>query len=184
MPHIPYPSEKEIPAESKAILEEFESTYGRQSHIFRVMSLHPAFLSTAWSGTKNLIANARNLERWVTEAIVVITASVQKTPYCWQGHSHSLRREGLTQQQVNGIQNQDFSSYSDPERSIFEFAHKAAMAPKMLTQEDYDRLRNNGMSYETILEVLSVVWLITAMNTIVDALNVERTSDQMQELVT
>ena len=72
--------------------------------------------------------------------------------------------------------------FSEPERSIFEFAHKAASAPKTLTGEDYDHLRQLGLSEEVILEILSIVWVNTAMNNIVNAVDLKRTPGQMKEL--
>jgi len=62
------------------------------------------------------------------------------------------------------------------------FTHKAAGAPKSLTAGDYDTLRKAGLSEATIMEVLGVVWANTAMNMIVDALGVTRTSEQQKEL--
>ena len=114
--------------------------------------------------------------------MVVITCSTQQTQYCIDGHSHALRREGLTEEQVLAIRDHTFSGFSDPDLSIFKFAHKAAGAPKTLTTEDYDALRKAELSEETILEILGVVWANTAMNMIVDALGLTRTPEQQKEL--
>ncbi len=182
MPHIPYPEENKIPPESKAILDAFRAAYGRPSHIFRVMSLNPAFLVAASESWKNLVVEPGTVKRWVRESVVVITCSTQQTQYCVEGHSHALRRQGLSEEQVKTIQNHTFIGFSDPELSIFKFAHKAAAAPKSLTPEDYASLHKVGLSDETILEVLGVIWVNTAMNMIVDALGVTRTPEQQKEL--
>lgn len=182
MPHIPYPSDQQVPVESRAVLEEFKQSYGRPSHIFRVMSLDPPFLVAAWNSWRGLVVRPGTLPRWVKEAVVVITCSTQQTEYCIQGHSHALRREGLTEAHVEAIRAHTFTGFADPELSMFRFAHKAAGAPKTLATADYDQLRRLGVSNATILEILSVVWVNTAMNMIVDALGVERTAEQLKEL--
>lgn len=66
--------------------------------------------------------------------------------------------------------------------SIFRFVHKAAADPKTLTREDYRSLELLNYSNEVILEILGIVWANTAMNMIVDALDVRRTDDMKSEL--
>jgi hypothetical protein len=80
------------------------------------------------------------------------------------------------------VQTHSFEGFSDPELSIFRFAHKAAVNPKSLRKEDYQWLQTLGLSKATILEILGAVWANTAMNMIVDALGVMRTAQQEEEL--
>ena len=69
----------------------------------------------------------------------------------------TLQRLGLTDEQVRAIQSRTFEGFSDPELSMFQLAHKAAADPKSLTGEDYAKLTEQGVSYETILEILAGV---------------------------
>jgi uncharacterized peroxidase-related enzyme len=182
MAHLPDPTDQQIKAEAKAVLDNFRTAYGRPSHIFRNMSWNARFVRTASEAWHSLVVEPGTLPRWVKEAIVVITCTTQQTPYCVEGHSHALRREKLDENQVISIQTHAFEGFSDPELSIFRFAHKAAAAPKSLTPADYQRLQDLNLSNETILEILAVVWANTAMNMIVDALGVARTQTQKEEL--
>lgn len=182
MPHLPYPADHQIPSEAKAVLDDFENAYGRPSHIFRAMSWNGRFVRTASRAWHRLVVEPSTLPRWVKEAIVVITCSTQGTPYCVQGHSHALRRHGLSDSQVKAIQTHSFEGFSNPELAIFRFAHKAAGHPKSLEPADYRRLQELQLSNESILEILGVIWANTAMNMIVDALGVARTERQMTEL--
>ncbi len=182
MPNIPYPDPDQISPEAKKILDDFQSAYGRPSHIFRAMSWNGPFVSTASEAWHRLVVEPSNLERWVKEAVVVITCSTQQTKYCVEGHSNALRRQGLNDEQVRQIQVHTFAGFKDPELSIFRFAYKAAGAPKTLTADDYKQLLDLGLTQETILEILGVIWVNTAMNMIVDALGVERTPEMLKEL--
>jgi uncharacterized peroxidase-related enzyme len=182
MAHLPDPLEDQLEPEAKAVLDSFEAAYGRQSHIFRVMSWNTRFVRTASEAWRSLVVDPSSLPRWVKEAVVVITCSTQQTPYCIEGHSHALRRERLDDRQIAAIQTRSFEGFSDPELSIFRFAHKAAGNPKSLRVEDYRRLEALGLSKSAILEILGVVWANTAMNMIVDALGVVRTAQQREEL--
>jgi AhpD family alkylhydroperoxidase len=146
------------------------------------MSWNGRFVKAASDTWHRLVVEESTLARWVKEALVVITCTTQLTPYCVQGHSHALRKQGLSEEQVRAIQTHSFDGFSDPELSIFRFTQKAAADPKSLDDVDYERLRTVGLSNETILEVLGVIWANTAMNMIVDALGVERTSEQFEEL--
>lgn len=182
MPHLPYPDIGQLKPEAKEVLDAWEAAYGRPSHILRVMSWNSGFVHTAFNAWNRLVVVPSNLPRWVKEAIVVITCSTQQTKYCVDGHSHSLSSQGISDEKVLAVQRRTFEGFKDPELSIFRFAHKAAGAPKTLTQQDYKALADLGLSEETILEILGVVWANTAMNNIVDALGVERTSEMMKEL--
>ena len=182
MTHLPDPTDQQLKPEAKAVLDNFQAAYGRPSHIFRAMSWNPRFVRTASEAWHRLVVEPSSLPRWVKEAVVVITCSAQQTQYCVEGHSHALRREKLSEQQIKSIQTHSFEGFSDPELSIFRFAHKAAANPKSLAAADYQRLQSQGLSNETILEILGVVWANTAMNMIVDALGVMRTQHQKEEL--
>lgn len=182
MSHLPYPRDEEIKPEAKAILDDFEAAYGRPSHIFRLMSWNARFLQAASESWHRLVVEPSTLQRWIKEACVVITCSTQQTEYCIEGHSHALRREGLSEDRVRAVQARTFEGFGDPELSIFRFAHKAAADPKSLTGEDYEGLQALGLANETIMEILGVVWANTAMNMIVDALGVTRTKEMKKEL--
>jgi uncharacterized peroxidase-related enzyme len=182
MAHLPDPTDQQLKPEAKAVLDNFQAAYGRPSHIFRAMSWNPRFVQTASEAWHRLVVEPSSLPRWVKEAVVVITCSTQKTQYCVEGHSHALRREHLDEQQVRAIQTHSFEGFSDPELSIFRFAHKAAANPKSLAASDYQQLQAQSLSNEAILEILGVVWANTAMNMIVDALGVMRTQHQKEEL--
>jgi len=184
MPHLPYPDDKQIQPEAKQVLDAFQSAYGRPSHIFKAMSWNGRFVKAASEAWHRLVVEPSTLDRWVKEAIVVITCSTQETQYCVQGHSNALRRQRvLSEDQVRAVQDRTFAGFKNPELAIFRFAHKAAGTPKKLTAQDFKALRDLGITEETILEILGVVWVNTAMNLIVDALGVERSQDMMKELV-
>jgi uncharacterized peroxidase-related enzyme len=185
MSHLPYPASNEIGPEAKGVLDAFQAAYGRPSHIFHAMAWNGRFVTAASDAWHRLVVEDSTLPRWIKEGVVVITCSTQQTPYCVQGHSHALRRVGrLTEEQVRAIQTHSFEGFSDPELSIFQFAHKAAANPKTLEAADYKKLQGLGLSNQTILEILGVVWVNTAMNLIVDALGVMRTECQLAGLQT
>lgn len=182
MSHLIPPTERELAPEALALLQHFEKSYGRPSHIYKLMSWNPRFVGAAADAWRRLVVETSTLERWLKEAIVVVTCSTQETEYCVQGHSHALRRQGLTDTQVKAVQAHTFEGFADPELSILRFAHKAAGKPKSLIEADFQNLEKLGLSKETILEILGVVWVNTAMNFIVDALGLKRTEEQMKEL--
>jgi uncharacterized peroxidase-related enzyme len=183
MSHLPWPNEKEQSPLGKEMIDKFQKKYGRPTHIFPPMSWNDRFISASSDAWHRLVVEPSIFPRWVKEAIVVITCSTQGTEYCVQGHSHALRRESnLSEKQVKAIQSHTFEGFSDPELSIFRFAHKAAGKPKSMTRQDYETLQKLGLTNEMILEILGVIWVNTAMNFIVDALGVKRTSEELREL--
>ena len=183
MSHLPAIEEKDWSPQVQEIMKRWRASYGRPSHIFNVMAGNANFLDAAATAWLGLLPNESHLPRWVKECIVVITCSTQSTLYCVQGHSHAIKRQGiLSDEQIRQIQMREFIDFEERERAIFNFAHKAAGAPKFMTADDYKALHDIGLDDETILEILSIVWVNTAMNMIVDALDVNRTPEQMKEL--
>ena len=182
MSHLPPIDEKDWSPQVQETMARWRASYGRPSHILSVLAGNSNFLDAAATAWLGLLANESHLSRWVKEAVLVITCATQSTLYCVQGHSHALRREGISEERVRDIQNREFGAFDEKERAIFTFAHKAAGAPKFMTKGDYAALHDTGLDDETILEILSIVWLNTAMNMIVDALDVKRTPEQMKEL--
>ena len=183
MAHLPTLEEEDWSPEAKKAMERWFDSYGRPSHIYKVIAGNTDFLKASTEAWLNLVPTETHLPRYMKECIVVITCSTQSTLYCVQGHSHAIKRQGvLTDEQIRQIQMRDFVDFDEKEKAIFNFAHKAAGAPKFMTKEDYQTLHDIGLSDEVILEILSIVWVNTAMNMIVDALDVNRTPEQMKEL--
>lgn len=183
MSHITPIEQDEWAPEAAEAMEKWFSAYGRPSHIYKVIANNPNFLKASTEAWLTLLPNDSNLPRYMKECIVVITCSTQSTLYCVQGHSHAVKRQGvLNDAQIKQIQDRNFVDFDEKETAIFKFAHKAAGAPKFMTAEDYQGLRDIGIDEETILEILSIVWVNTAMNFIVDVLDVQRTPEQMKEL--
>ena len=183
MSHLPAVEEKDWSPQVQETMARWRASYGRPSHIFNVLAGNGNFLDAAATAWLSLLPNESHFPRWVKEAIVVITCSTQSTLYCVQGHSHAIKRQGvLSDEQIRQIQMREFVDFDARERAIFTFAHKAAGAPKFMTKADYDTLHDMGLDDEMILEILSIVWVNTAMNMIVDALDVTRTPEQMKEL--
>ena len=183
MAHLPTFEEADWNPEAKAAMERWFESYGRPSHIYKVIAGNSAFLKASTEAWLNLVPTDTHLPRHVKEAIVVITCSTQSTLYCVQGHSNAIKRQGVySDEQIRQIQMRDFVDFDDKEIAMFKFSHKAAGAPKFMVKEDYQGLHDAGLSDEVILEILSIIWVNTAMNMIVDALDVKRTPEQMKEL--
>lgn len=182
MSHLPPIDEKDWSPQVQETMARWRANYARPSHIFNVLAGNGNFLNAAATAWLSLLPNESHFPRWIKEAIVVITCSTQSTLYCVQGHSHAIRREGISEDRVRDIQNREFDAFDEKERAMFTFAHKAAGAPKFMTTDDYEALHAVGLDNEMILEILSIVWVNTAMNMIVDALDVTRTPEQMKEL--
>jgi uncharacterized peroxidase-related enzyme len=182
MSYLPKREFEDIPGEARALLGEWEEAYSRPSHIYRVMAQNPRVMAASAHAWLELVTRPSLLDRWIKEAVVVITCSTQGTPYCVQGHSHAVTLQGISEDQVAAIREHRFDGFEEPARSIFRFARKAAGEPKQMTDADYDMLRQAGLDDERILEVLGCIWANTAMNLIVDALGVKRSAEQMKEL--
>jgi alkylhydroperoxidase family enzyme len=58
-------------------------------------------------------------------------------------------------------------------QAIVSFGVKAAMAPNDMTDADYDKLRNMGISDSEIVEIVALAGLGVYLNFVADALKID-----------
>ena len=93
--------------------------------------------------------------------------------YCGSFHRLTCRMIGVDEAMLAAVGN-DLGSVT-PERvqAIVSFGLKAAMSTGDLTEEDYDKLRNMGISDGEIVEIVALSGLGVYLNIVADALKIE-----------
>ena len=99
-------------------------------------------------------------------------SAAKKCQYCSAIHQVTCKTLGVEEDTLAALQN-DLSSVA-PERvqAIVLFAQKCALNPQGLMAKDYDAVRQQGVSDEEIIEVISLAALGNYLDTLADALKV------------
>ena len=106
--------------------------------------------------------------------MICMTIAVQNDcRYCAVAHSYALEAMGVAEEVIKSCASDpDLSEIPPPQRAIVKFALKLARNSKSATDEDYQILRDFGLSDGEILEIISLVGYANFADLLADAMGV------------
>lgn len=136
-------------------------------------STRPDLLAASWDSIGTFLLKGQ-LPATVKQMIVTAISVQNDCRYCSIVHSNALKRLGVPQNVVEAcVSDPQFRDMQEPHRSILRFASNAARDPKSVTPDDYETFRDNGLTDEEILEIISLVAFTNFINTWADISGVE-----------
>ncbi len=141
-------------------------------NMYKAVAGSPESLRFYWSAFQLFYQQITMPEAIVT-MIFYAVARANNCQYCSAGHEASCRLMGIDEDILQGIAH-DLGRVS-PERlrTIMEFAVQMTYDPKSVTTEDYDRLREHGISDSEIIEIVMITALGRMGDALADALKIE-----------
>jgi uncharacterized peroxidase-related enzyme len=176
-----------VEATGLAIIEEAEATgevarvfaeYKRETrqpfvpNIMKVMANSPTVIISYWSMISSFYQNSI-LPESLTAMIFYTVAHANSCQYCSAGHEVSCRILGIDEDMLTALV-KDLGSVS-PERvrAIIEFAIKVARDPKGVNIDDYDKVRDRGVTDEELVEIIFIAAMGNFGDTMADSLKIE-----------
>ncbi len=140
-------------------------------NIHKSIAAAPNALAGTWDVLRNVFLQT-NLPMSLASMILFSIASAKNCQYCGAVHQLTCKTLGVEEDTLAALQD-DLSAVA-PERvqAIVSFAQKCALDPQGLTAGDYDVIRQQGVSDEEIIEVISLAALGNYLDTLADALKV------------
>ena len=116
---------------------------------------------------------ASSLPQPVIAMLLYSISLARSCQYCSSFHRLTCRMVGVDEAMLAAVGN-DLGSVT-PERvqAIVSFGVKAAMSPNDITESDYEKLRNMGISDSEIVEIVALAGLGMYLNIIATALKIE-----------
>lgn len=150
-----------------------ELGFGMVPNIFKSMAINPAFLEASWKKFRAIVLHG-HLPRTLKEMIGVAASQARNSQYALNVHLHGLSALGISEEILQLLVS-DFDNCPLPEREkvVIAFGRKAAIRPQELTENDYGRLRQNGLSAAEIFEIIATANLFTGVNQYTDAIDLE-----------
>lgn len=138
----------------------------------RTLANSPAAFKIYWAFLRASLEHSR-LPQSLQSIILYAIAERRDCEYCSAWNELSCRTLGIDEQTLAGVV-EDLGNVS-PERlqAILQFAIKASLHPKELSAEDYQRLREEGLSDEEIVEIVFVAAVASMNDTLADALKID-----------
>lgn len=131
------------------------------SNLWRMLGNDETLLGIIWEHM-NHSYNDGSLPYTLKSEISMVVATALGCEGCRFFHESALKEEGLEEADIKRLKDLDLegtTSFSDEERVILRFAEKTATDPHNVTDEDFQALRDLGMSDADILEVLDCIAL-------------------------
>ena len=141
-------------------------------NVYKGLAINPGALKVHYMITKTAYENAI-LPESVIEMILFAIAESNNCEYCSAGHELSCRTLGIDEITLRTLV-EDLDNVS-PERirSIIGFALKVAHDPQGLVAEDYERVREKGVTDAELVEIIILAALGTYGDILADALKID-----------
>lgn len=141
-------------------------------NIMKGLAVSPAALAIYWGMTRTFYQHT-TLPEALTSMILFTIAETNNCQYCSASHELTCRTLGIDEETLKALI-EDLGSVSPQRtRAIIEFAIKASHDPQGLMAEDYQRVREQGVTDEELTEIILIVAIAKFADTLADALKID-----------
>lgn len=153
MKPVPITQSSSLSDEQKRLLKTIEQKMGSVPNIFRHMIHSPLALEGYLNFSE--IASKMSLSPLLQEKIALTVAEKNGCFYCLSAHSAIARMKGITDNEI--LHNRAGRSSDKRESHILRFVQKMVETKGHLPKEDLERLNQQGVSSQEIVEIIFVV---------------------------
>ncbi|MDD4000106.1 MAG: peroxidase-related enzyme [Bacilli bacterium] len=159
----------------KKIYEVAEKRTGEPtSNVLKVHSLRPKVLDIHMKLYELIMFQEGKLSRIQREMIGVVVSNTNRCPYCVGHHGNALSH--VTQNKelmLKIVEDYQSAGLNDLDICICLYAEKLTKESYKMVEDDIIRLREFGLTDETIFDINQIVAYFNYVNRIVDGLGVE-----------
>jgi len=166
--------EDQATAEVAEIYDEFKRHFQIPiaPNSIKTLAIAPAALRNYWDLTRSFYEHT-TLPESLTSMILFTIAERRHCKYCSASHEMTCRSLGIDETTLAALV-KDLGNVNPLRiRTIIEFALKAADTAQELVADDYDRIREQGVTDEELVEIIHVVAMANYLDTLADASKVE-----------
>lgn len=146
-------------------------------NFFKIQAASPQVVAASWNLVHNILVDGKYVPRTIKEMIFVAISNARKCNYCEAAHLAFCKLLGVDQQQREALTAALDTLLPKRTQDIIRFATKVATDPLDIGDEDYNILKEHGVSEAELMEIISMASLATYANIIADALKVDVDGD-------
>lgn len=141
-------------------------------NMMKALATSPAALAIYWGSVRSFYQHT-TLPQSLTSMILYTIAETSNCEYCSAGNELTCRTLGVDEETLSALV-KDLGNVS-PQRiaAIIEFALKVSHDPQGLVAEDYDQVREQGITDEELVEIILIAAIGNYADTLADALKIE-----------
>ncbi len=141
------------------------------TNLFKTLALSPRILEGTWEMYRR-VGLQTTLPQSLASMINFSVSAANNCHYCNSLHTVICKMVGIDDDTLTAL-NSDLEALAPQRvREVVKFAVKVGTDPQSLTTDDYDRLRDQGISDEEILEIIMLAAWGTFADRIADSLKV------------
>ena len=174
MSRMPKIEEQDASGEVAEIFADIKRTFGIGfvPNIDKHVAISENVLKGTWDLERRLYANT-TLPQTIAAQIVFSVSVANECWYCDSFFKAVCMEFGVDQDLLDKLDKNPASLPSDRVRAIIEFALKCSMHRENPTDEDFVKLREQGITDEEIVQIISLAAMCNYLNTMAIALKVE-----------
>ena len=174
MPHIAPLPPNDAPDEVKAVYEDFSRRmrFPSPPNFIMTQGHSPAVAKGSWELVQNVLVTGK-IERWIKEMLFAAISKDRNCQYCAAAHMACCRMLGVRGLLLDDLV-RDVNSISDHKlRDMILFGLKCSREPQTISEADYEKLRQYGLSQPEILELIAMSALAVYATILADATAME-----------
>ncbi len=171
---VPIYQENEATGEVAKIYDEIkrELQFPIVPNFYTALSSSPSGLKMMYQFNQTIQEN-RTLPQSLVAMINYIIATKSYCEYCSSAFEMNCRTLGIDEDVLDMLINDLENVNPIRIKVIIEFALKAAKYPQELSLEDYDKVREQGVTDEEIIEIILISAITVLSDIVADALKIE-----------
>ncbi len=174
MGRMPLIEEKDATGEVADIYDDIRRTLGIDfvPNIDKHVAISPNVLKATWNAERHIYLQS-TLPQTISSLIIFSVSRANDCYYCDSFFRSVCVAVGVDQDLLDKLDKNPDSLPSDRVKAIIEFALKCSMHRENPTDEDFENLRNQGVTNDEIVQIVSLAGLCNYLNTMAIALKVE-----------
>ena len=164
---IKHPEDPELKAVYKKTMDAgfIGSEEGVPTDFFTSQSERPDILAATLTLTDTIL-NQGMLPPTLKQMIAMTISMQNDCEYCSRLHTRTLESMGIPQEVIQSCASDPgLAELPPPQRAILKFALKIARDPQSVTDDDFDTIREYGLSDGELMEVAMMAATETFLNT-------------------
>lgn len=141
-------------------------------NIGKTLAISPTAVKGYWEVFKYVFLKS-SLPNSLAAMVLYSIASANNCNYCGSIHKVTCRTVGIDEHTLAALDSNLAALSPRRVQAIVAFARKCAMEPQSLVADDYQEVREQGVSEEEIVEIISLAALGNFLDTIADSLKLE-----------
>lgn len=170
---LPLIEEEEATGDVARVYDELKREYQIPfvPNMTKALAVSPAALAIHWDFSRSFFRHT-TLPQALTAMLLYTIAETSNCEYCSAGNELTCRTLGVDEETLSALVD-DLGNVS-PERiqAIVAFALKASHNPQSLVAQDYERVREQGVTAEELVEIILVAAIGNYTDTLADALKI------------